>query len=92
MSEFEILFVTMNQNDFSKIKEMNIHTDVVFANQCNHTSYQEVEFEGHKAKMISTQTRGVGINRNLASMYTKVLIFVFLLMMMWYMTITSNCS
>lgn len=69
MSKFEILCVTMHQNDFSKIKEMNIHSDVVFANQCDHTSYEELEFENHKAKMISTQTRGVGINRNLALTY-----------------------
>ena len=71
MAEFEILCVTMRQNDFSKIKEMNIHTDVVFANQCDHTSYEEVEFEGHTAKMISTQTRGVGVNRNLTLTYAS---------------------
>lgn len=68
--EFEILCVTMNQQDFSKIKEMNIHSNVVFANQCNHTSYDEVSFDGeHTAKMISTETKGVGINRNLALTY-----------------------
>ncbi len=33
MLSFEVLCVTMNQNDFSKIKEMNINSDVVFANQ-----------------------------------------------------------
>ena len=69
MSRFEILCVTMHQKDFSKIEQMNIHSDVVFANQCDVTSYDEKEFEGHKAKMISTQTRGVGINRNLALTY-----------------------
>ena len=57
MSKFEILCVTMHQNDFSKIKEMNIRSDVVFANQCDHTNYEELEFEGHIAKMISTQTK-----------------------------------
>lgn len=69
MPRFEILCVTMHQNDFSKIKEMNIHSDVVFANQCDHTSYEEIEFDGHIAKMISTSTRGVGINRNLSLSY-----------------------
>ena len=71
MANFEILCVTMHQNDFSKIKEMNIHADVVFANQSDHTSYEEVEFEGHIAKMISTQTRGVGVNRNLILTYAS---------------------
>ena len=71
MSKFEILCVTMHQNDFSKVKEMNIHSDVVFANQCDHTSYEEIVFEGHTAKMISTQTRGVGVNRNFALTYAS---------------------
>ncbi len=71
MSKFEILCTTMHQNDFSKIKEMNVHSDIVFANQCDHTSYEEISFEGHIAKMISTQTRGVGKNRNLALIYSS---------------------
>lgn len=77
MSRFEILCVTMYQNDFKKIEEMNIRSNVVFANQCNHTSYQEIEFNGHTAKMISTQTRGVGINRNLALTYASAEICLF---------------
>ena len=71
MSTFEILCVTMHQSDFSKIQEMNIHSDVVFANQCDKTAYEEYAFDGHTAKMISTQTRGVGVNRNLALMYAS---------------------
>ena len=71
MRNFEILCVTMHQHDFSKIKEMNIHSDVVFANQCDRTAYEEFEFDGYLAKMISTNTRGVGINRNLSLMYAS---------------------
>ena len=52
MSKFEILCVTMHQNDFSKIKEMNVHSNIVYANQADYTSYEEYEFEGHTAKMI----------------------------------------
>lgn len=77
MSKFEILCVTMHQHDFSKIQEMNIHSDVVFANQGDHTSYEEYEFDGHKAKMISTETRGVGINRNLTLSYASADICLF---------------
>lgn len=69
MPSFEILCVTMNQTDFSKIKEMNIHSNIVYGNQCDRTAYEEYEFEDYKAKMISTQTRGVGINRNLVLTY-----------------------
>lgn len=71
MSRFEILCVTMHQKDFSKIEQMNIHSDVVFANQADRTSFEEKEFDGHLARMITTDTRGVGINRNLALTYAK---------------------
>ena len=67
----------MNQHDFSKIGEMNVHSDVVFANQSDYTAYEELEFDGHKAKMISTQTHGVGINRNLALTYASADICLF---------------
>jgi glycosyltransferase involved in cell wall biosynthesis len=67
--KFEILCVTMHQSDFSKVKAMNIHSDVVFSNQCDCTDYKELQFEGHTAKMISTATRGVGVNRNLGLLY-----------------------
>lgn len=66
---FQVLVATMNQNDFSKVEEMNICSDVVFANQSNETKYEEKEINGYRAKMITTATRGVGINRNLALMY-----------------------
>ena len=77
MSSFEVLCVTMGQHDFSKIKEMNIRSDVVFANQADYTAFNELEFNGHMAKMISTQTRGVGINRNLTLMYASADICLF---------------
>ncbi len=71
MSRFEILCVTMHQNDFSKIEQMNIHSDVVFANQADTTRFEKKEFDGHCARMITTDTRGVGVNRNLALTYAK---------------------
>jgi len=63
---FEILCATMHQTDFSKIKSMNIHSDVIFANQADRNSFDELQFGGHSAKMITTKTRGVGLNRNIA--------------------------
>lgn len=69
MSSFQILCVTMHQTNFSKIGQMNIHSDVIFANQANDTRWDEMQFENHTARMITTNTRGVGLNRNLALMY-----------------------
>lgn len=71
MSRFEILCVTMHQKDFSKIEQMNIHSDVVFANQSDTTRYDELNFGAHCARMITTDTRGVGVNRNIALTYAK---------------------
>lgn len=74
---FEILCATMHQSDFSKIKSMNIHSDVVFANQSDRNAFEEISFEGHQAKMISTKTRGVGLNRNIALLASSKDIILF---------------
>lgn len=71
MGKLEILCVTMHQKDFSKIQQMNIQSDVFFANQADATAYEEFEFEGHKARMLTTYTRGVGINRNMTLQYAR---------------------
>lgn len=75
--KFEILCVTMNQDDFSKIDEMNIRSNVIFANQANRTAFEERGINNHTCKMITTDTRGVGINRNLALMYADAEICLF---------------
>ena len=77
MSKLQILCATMHQNDFSKIKEMNIRCDVVFANQADRMEKQVMEFDGHQAQMITTDTRGVGVNRNIAMLHADgdVLLF-----------------
>ena len=77
MQRFQILCTTMGQSDFSKIEKMNIHSDVIFTNQADETSSKEIEFEGHRARMITTDTRGVGINRNLGLMYADAEICLF---------------
>lgn len=71
MSRLEVLCVTMHQKDFSKVAQMNIQSDVVFANQCDSTAYEEFAFGGYTARMISTETRGVGVNRNLSLLYAR---------------------
>ncbi len=69
MSRLQVLCATMHQTDFSKITDMNIHSDVIFANQAGATALTELSFESYTAKMITTDTRGVGFNRNLLLMY-----------------------
>lgn len=73
----EVLCVTMHQNDFSKYEEMNLSSDVVFANQADRTSYEETGINGHSVKMVTTATRGVGKNRNIALLYATGDILLF---------------
>ena len=56
---------------------MNIRSNVVFANQADRTSFEQVDFDGFSAKMITTTTRGVGKNRNLALTYADAEICLF---------------
>ena len=69
MEKLQVLVATMKQSDFSKIKEMNLSTAAVIANQADDTRYDETQISGHTIKMITTTTRGVGINRNIALSY-----------------------
>lgn len=69
-ASFEILCTTMNQSNFKRIESMNVRSNIVFANQCDTNSYKELVFDGkHIAKMVSTNTKGVGANRNISLLY-----------------------
>ncbi|MCL2151838.1 MAG: glycosyltransferase [Oscillospiraceae bacterium] len=70
MSRVEVLVATVNQYDFSLIDKMNLQTDAVIANQAGKVDYSEYESNGTIIKMISTNTVGAGINRNMALTYS----------------------
>ena len=73
--DLEVLVATMEQKDLSIVDKMNIQTGAVIANQCERWDY--AESSDGKARMISTKTRGVGINRNLALQLAKADILLF---------------
>lgn len=75
--KLEVLCATMNQNDFSKVQEMNISCDVVFANQAGKTAYDELSVGEYLAKLITTKTIGVGNNRNIGLIYASGDILLF---------------
>ena len=64
----EVVVATMHQDDFSKYFEMNLQTDAVFANQTKNNDKKSETIGDKTVKMISTDTRGVGINRNIGLM------------------------
>ena len=78
--KIQLLVPTMEAVDFSKVTEMNLHNvDVIFANQADKMAYEEKEFPERnvRAVMVSTNTRGVSLNRNIALAYASGDIIVF---------------
>lgn len=66
--KFEVLCVTMEQNDFSLYNSMKLNSDTIFANQTNKWDLKEDIIDNHSVKMYYTDTKGVGNNRNIALM------------------------
>ena len=66
MTKLQVLVAAMHQTDFSLVEKMNLQCDAIIANQTNNDSYDVMEYPFGRVQMISTCTRGVGINRNIA--------------------------
>lgn len=71
MSRLQVVVSTMNQNDFSLYKKMNVQTDMIICNQCNENKIEEIEIDGNKIIMISTTTRGLSKNRNIGMAFSE---------------------
>lgn len=69
MSKIQVLVTTMHQKDTSKYESMNLQTDAIIANQADDCFYTEEQKGEHTVKMITTNTRGLSVNRNIALMY-----------------------
>lgn len=66
MKKTQVLCVTMHQKDFSKIKQMNITTDAILANQADCSFCWEMQTKDVSVKLVTKNERGVGKNRNTA--------------------------
>jgi len=62
----QVLVATMHQTDTSLAERMNIRCDAVLANQADREEIVCVDTPHGMRKMITTATRGVGLNRNVA--------------------------
>ncbi len=69
--QLEVLVATMGQTDFANVHEMNIQSDVFYANQADRVEFAESNINGNHCRMLTTHTRGVGINRNLGLLYAR---------------------
>lgn len=64
----QVLVATMHQTDTSLAERMNIRCDAVLANQADREEIVTVDTPYGGRKMVTTATRGVGLNRNIALM------------------------
>lgn len=64
--KLEVLVATMHQTDFSLAERMNLRGDAVIANQCGQWRMDTEQRDHGNVRMLSSDTVGVGINRNLA--------------------------
>lgn len=64
----QVLVAAMHQKDHSLLEKMNIQSDAIIANQCDHDSIENFEWNGHKIRYLNFAERGVGLNRNNALM------------------------
>lgn len=69
--KLQVLVATMNQTDFSLIEKMNLTTDAIIANQASAVEKREEVRDGKRYCMITTDTRGVGKNRNIALTFAE---------------------
>ncbi len=64
--KLEILVATRAQTDWSLVHKMNLQCDAVIANQCGIDDHTQQKYPFGTVKMLSSDTIGVGVNRNLA--------------------------
>lgn len=69
--KIENLVVTMNQKNIKKYDELNLKSDAVIANQGKENKYIEFTKNKNTVKFITTNTKGVGINRNISLIYSS---------------------
>src|SRR5699024_5585474 len=62
----EVLISTINVEDIDFYKKFNLECDALIINQAGKNSYEEVEDDGKKIRMITTDTKGLAVSRNLA--------------------------
>ncbi|MCL2370225.1 MAG: glycosyltransferase family 2 protein [Firmicutes bacterium] len=68
--EIEAIISTMHQNSIDKYSELKITTNAIIANQTNKNCFEEQVFDDKLIRLISTDTRGLGKNRNIGLIHS----------------------
>ena len=77
MDRVEVVCVTMGQKDLTIADKMHITGDAVFGNQAGGYRKETQSDAGRTLRMITTDTRGVGVNRNIALLHATGDILLF---------------
>lgn len=72
----QVLVSTMHQTDRRLLERMNIRSDAIVINQCDHNCIENFTFRGHNILWMSMNERGVGLSRNNALMRALSLIHI----------------
>ena len=67
--KIEHLVATTNMEDFKLYSDLNLKTSAIIANQNGKNEFKKKINNNSIIKIISTDTKGVGKNRNLALMF-----------------------
>ena len=62
----EVLASVMNQDMAALAERMQLDSDAVIINQCDHLESAEMDYKGHKIRFYSFPERGIGKSRNAA--------------------------
>ncbi len=60
----QVLVATMNQNDHSLIKKMNIKSDAIVGNQADFNLVERFKYKDNDITYLNFDEKGVGLNRN----------------------------
>lgn len=64
--KLEVLLSTINKNNYEILENMNINSDAVVINQCNHNSQRLIFHDKYRIKWINSCDRGLSKSRNMA--------------------------
>lgn len=73
----QVIVATTKQRDLVLYRKMNIQSNIVIANQYDKFEIKKSIIDGNQVEMITTDTKGVGKNRNIGMLYATDDIILF---------------
>ena len=69
--KLQVLVAAVNEDAKALAEKMNLETEAVIVNQCDHFGYEEFTHKGRQIRCFSMAERGVGLSRNTALMQAQ---------------------